>query len=473
MKKIIVLFVFYKLIFAYELPLVVKQEILKGNFIRAKYLIDSIVCFSNLDAIAKWNLNFKKEKLDRISLDFNKKIDDILPYIKQYLPNIKEEEIKDFEKDKSLEMMFINGEKKYFYNADKNLFRVNKKLRDIKNNPFPNTTTGYKIDTYQAIPFLLSEFNKWNKRYLNPIKITLKYSVILKDGIVPEGEIVRGWFPFPKENQRQKNVKLLSCNADRFIIEDTKNPHRSIYFEKRVEKNKPLVFEYSISYLSFAEVNKIDFTKDIKYDFSNDTLLKEYVKESPPHIVFSDKIRELSNKIVGNETNKLKIVKKIYQWIDENIPWASAREYSTIDCIPEYVIGNMHGDCGQVSLLFITLCRLNGIPAKWQSGWMIHPNEINLHDWAEIYIPDYGWVPVDQSFGIHNFENEEQKFFFLGSLDNYHLTVNDDISRNFYPLKVYPRSETVDFQRGELEWRGGNIYFNNWKYNMEIKYGEK
>lgn len=44
-----------------------------------------------------------------------------------------------------------------------------------------------------------------------------------------------------------------------------------------------------------------------------------------------------------------------------------------------------HGDCGMVSLLFITLCRLNGIPAKWQSGFMMHPGDVNLHDWAEIY----------------------------------------------------------------------------------------
>ena len=35
---------------------------------------------------------------------------------------------------------------------------------------------------------------------------------------------------------------------------------------------------------------------------------------------------------------------------------------STIENIPEYVLDNRHGDCGQVSLLFITLCRISGIP---------------------------------------------------------------------------------------------------------------
>jgi len=32
------------------------------------------------------------------------------------------------------------------------------------------------------------------------------------------------------------------------------------------------------------------------------------------------------------------------------------------------------------------------------------------------------------------------------------------------------RSETVDFQRGELEWKGGNLYFDKWDYKMEVGY---
>jgi hypothetical protein len=31
------------------------------------------------------------------------------------------------------------------------------------------------------------------------------------------------------------------------------------------------------------------------------------------------------------------------------------------------------------------------------------------------------------------------------------------------------RSDNVDFQRGELEWDGGNIYFNNFKYKLEVQ----
>ena len=39
-----------------------------------------------------------------------------------------------------------------------------------------------------------------------------------------------------------------------------------------------------------------------------------------------------------------------------------------------------------------------------------------------------------------------------------------------FPAKIFLRSETVDFQRGEVEWRGGNLYFNKWDYFINVEY---
>ncbi|HRI47167.1 MAG TPA: transglutaminase-like domain-containing protein, partial [Ignavibacteriaceae bacterium] len=170
------------------------------------------------------------------------------------------------------------------------------------------------------------------------------------------------------------------------------------------------------------------------------------------------------------EKNNYKKVKLIMEWITKNIPWASAREYSTLPAITDYCMERMHGDCGIKSLLFITLCRYNGIPAKWQSGWMLHSNSINLHDWAEIYIDEFGWITVDPDFGIQPSDNDDVKYFYTSGIDAYRYIVNDDFSKPLYPSKIYPRSETVDFQRGEVEWRGGNLYFDKWNYKMNVEY---
>jgi hypothetical protein len=34
------------------------------------------------------------------------------------------------------------------------------------------------------------------------------------------------------------------------------------------------------------------------------------------------------------------------------------------------------------------------------------------------------------------------------------------------PRKQHFRSETVDLQRGEAEWSGGNLYFDQWDYDF-------
>jgi hypothetical protein len=70
------------------------------------------------------------------------------------------------------------------------------------------------------------------------------------------------------------------------------------------------------------------------------------------------------------------------------------------------------GDCDDQSILFISMCRSLGIPAYLQVGILIHnrigdsktswdghltniQDGVGWHGWAMIYIPPWGWVPVD------------------------------------------------------------------------------
>jgi len=197
--------------------------------------------------------------------------------------------------------------------------------------------------------------------------------------------------------------------------------------------------------------------------------LKPYLAERPPHIVFSEDLKSLSKKLVRNETNPYFIARKIFKWINDNIPWASAREYSTFSNISDYVYQNRHCDCGMHEIFFMTLCRMNGIPTKWQSGWTTKPGGGGMHDWGEIYFEPYGWLPVDADIGLVASQHEDEKWFFIGGMDAYRLIVNDDYSQHLYPAKIHFRSETIDFQRGEVEWEGGNLYFDQWDWDYKVE----
>ncbi|MCD6332536.1 MAG: C40 family peptidase, partial [Bacteroidales bacterium] len=242
---------------------------------------------------------------------------------------------------------------------------------------------------------------------------------------------------------------------------------RSLYIEKPAVKGKPAVFSYRARFHSAAQWFDPRRLHAEPYDTTTE-LYHKFTAERPPQVIFSPLVRETADRIVGGETDPFKIVKKLYYWINENIPWASALEYSIMDCIPDYVLTYRHGDCGMQTFLLIYMCRYKGIPARWQSGWHVHPGNKNLHDWSEVYFQGTGWVPVDVSFGLQDSDDPLVRNFYLTGMDAYRMIVNDDFSIPFTPAKKYERSEPYDFQRGEVEWRGGNLYFNQWTYQMDV-----
>lgn len=451
----------------------INAEEAAGDFTKAKKSIDLYIAQNDLKPEEIYDLNFRKDVMDRITLDFRRDKDYVVEYIKKYYPDVNDEMLAKWEEEKSLESMVIDGQKKYFGRAAPNLFRINKEAKAKKEEVDGATTEGYDKVLKTHIPEVVAELRKSGKTQTKPVNMKVSYKVTLKENTVPAGEVIRCWLPYPREdNRRQTNVKLLSVNSNDYIITPSSSayPHRTLYMEKVTEKDKPLEFSIEFSYSSAAEWFNLS-GKEIKPYDVNSELYKTYTTERETHVIFTDRIKEISKQVVGDETNPYLVVKKIFDWINDSYPWAGAREYSTIANIPEYVLENNHGDCGQVSLLLITLARYNGIPAKWQSGFMMHPNSLNLHDWAEVYFEGVGWVPVDQSFGRKDFfDNDDEKYLLSNGIDAYRWITNNDYSRPLFPLKIYPRSETVDFQRGELEWRGGNIYFDKWSWDIKVEY---
>ena len=263
----------------------------------------------------------------------------------------------------------------------------------------------------------------------------------------------------------EAGVNGVPYSKDKIIFSDPECAHGSLYMEAEAQRWKDVTFYEVFEYVSCGEWHPIDSSKVLPYNTESPEY-KEYTAEREKHLIFTERIRRTADSLTAGIENPYLQAKAIYSWIDKTFPWASAREYSTIENIPEYVLSSGHGDCGQVTLLFMTLCRAKGIPTRWQSGFMMHPGDKNLHDWCEAYFEGYGWVPVDQSFGVTPYGG----YFFLGGIEPYRMIVNTDFGREMSPAKNYPRSETVDFQRGEVEWEQGNLYFNLWNYDYDIEY---
>ena len=440
----------------------------------------SVVCGCGRFSSSDPSINISEEEREaRIAIDFSRDSNYIVNYLKLYYPELTAEQVAAWEATNALEHNYIDGQKRYFRNAGRNLFRIDKEAKKVF-----EQVEGVQVD---QLHIFLDGYNKevikaireQKKSLVMPVTMTIKYTLTVKPDVVPDSTVLRAWMPYPREDQNSvKDIRLISTSEPKYKISSDKYVHKSIYMEKIAVAGQPTVFSYELSFKGYNEW--YDFNpEDIKPYDTGSRLYKEYTAEKATHVIFSDRIKKITDSIVGTETNPYIKVKKIYRWIADNYPWASAREYSTIENIPEYVLDNNHGDCGQVGLLLITMARYAGVPARWQSGWMLHPNSVNMHDWLEVYYEGIGWVPTDQSFGRGRYnviDNDDEYNFYTKGLDAYRWIVNSDYSGEFSPAKKFIRSETVDFQRGEVEWEGGNLYFDKWSgwiSDIQYSYEEK
>jgi hypothetical protein len=92
-----------------------------------------------------------------------------------------------------------------------------------------------------------------------------------------------------------------------------------------------------------------------------------------------------------------------------------------------------------------------------------------MHDWCEFYVEPWGWLPADVSYGLRNSDDLRIREFYFGHQDSYRLAVNFDYGCPFTPDSSALRSEPADFQRGEVEIDGKNLYFNEWDYDFSFE----
>ncbi|WP_167618110.1 transglutaminase-like domain-containing protein [Maribellus sediminis] len=445
------------------------ELIQKGEFGQAEFVLSQKIGESRNDSLLQEKYIVELETLRRIRKEFPYKRADVKKQFEKYYPNLRDEDLDKWETSGELEMKVIDGEKRYFSRAVGNFFRINPEAKKLKESIDGESYSGVEAFQQEVIPTYFEE-GIADREPFSQQKLKITYSVKVDANAVPAGETVRCWLPYPKMGiARSSKVELLQIDGDVMNIAPTTVDQRSVYLEKKAVKDETTVFQVAYTVQTAAQWFDVKPEEAKPYDVES-ALYKKYTSEQLPHIVFNDDIKALAQQIVGAETNPVSQVKLLYFWINDNIPWAGALEYSVMKCIPEYVLEHHRGDCGMQTFLFLSMARSIGIPCKWQSGWYLLPQEKNLHDWAEVYYEGIGWVPVDPSFKLIDSDDIRVREFYLNGMDPYRLIINDDVAAEFMPKKKYYRSEPYDFQRGELEWKGGNLYFDTWSYHLDVEY---
>ncbi len=75
-------------------------------------------------------------------------------------------------------------------------------------------------------------------------------------------------------------------------------------------------------------------------------------------------------------------------------------KFTTVNTKPTAVLASRRGVCQDFAHLMLGMCRTQGIPARYVSGYFYNanrtPDEIEAsHAWVEVYLPDFGWKGFD------------------------------------------------------------------------------
>jgi len=164
-------------------------------------------------------------------------------------------------------------------------------------------------------------------------------------------------------------------------------------------------------------------------------------------------IIKLASELAAGEDDAYIIIFKIANWVSKNIEYSLDSLTAELSQKASWVLMNREGVCDEITSLFIAMTRSLGIPARYVSGiaytnW----NEINdfgLHAWAEVYLPEIGWIPYDVTYGE------------FGFIDTSHISLKTSYDAGSSPAKY--------------KWLGRNVQLQTkLSINAETKHiGEK
>ena len=145
---------------------------------------------------------------------------------------------------------------------------------------------------------------------------------------------------------------------------------------------------------------------------------KSYLE--PSGLIQSDdqKIIHRAKRIVEEERDSIGVVRKISDWVYNNVEKAATLSIpNALD-----VLETRKGDCNEHSALFAALARAAGIPTKIVLGVVFLDGKFYYHAWNEVFVGS--WIAVDPTLGQVPADASHIKF------------IEGDLSKTFEIIKV-------------------------------------
>jgi transglutaminase-like putative cysteine protease len=258
------------------------------------------------------------------------------------------------------------------------------------------------------------------KNFTEKRSYTVSYSVDIRVLEATRPNTLYLWVPMPVNSPSQRNVTLVSRNIEPFI----ENHHGvSLFKLENLGGGASRTVNLSFSVEVYAVETQIR-TMSVRRDTA--PLYTTYTQSTPLIQSNNQQVINLVSTIAGKETNPHVKARVLYDWVINNIEIREIAS-STSGNIAT-ALEQKRADPYTVALLYAAMARAGGLPCIPVSGVLVDRNgQTQRHYWTEIWLNDFGWLPVDPVLGAgvgsQTFiTKQDHNNYYFGNLDNQRIT---------------------------------------------------
>jgi len=187
-------------------------------------------------------------------------------------------------------------------------------------------------------------------------------------------------------------------------------------------------------------------------------ILASYTEDDTKYSLTSPVVQQAAAEAVANAANLYEQVRDTYQYVIDHLKYS--REGSWDDAAT--VLARGDGSCSEYDFVLIALYRANGIPARYVGGSRLRADDDYVdtvfHRAVEVYLPGYGWVPLDPTLG--DTQNDAEGFLFKRYGGHFIMATaggrSDLVRWNYHSYLKVARSSEADQVNStrSLHWLG-------------------
>jgi hypothetical protein len=287
---------------------------------------------------------------------------------------------------------------------------------------------------------------------------------------IPAGsKLLRVWFPMPKSEPGIQEVTMAKLEAGGKIAEkQDATGETSYWFVEIPNPNTNVTLRSTIHAKRTEQINRKFEGAGAKALSAEDKAKLKEALAANTKVPTTGEIEKIADQVVPvGETNSLKNARKIYDHVLGTMEYKkTGTGWGQGDTM--WACANKYGNCTDFHSVFMSLGRIRGIPVRFTMGLTIPPEKSGTiggyHCWAEFYVPEIGWVPVDISEAAKKKDDKALSEYYFGSLtaDRVAFTRGRDLTldpmpasgkQNFfiYPIvevdgKAHPEKHTITYK---------------------------